>query len=164
MTLSFVKGQPRPNGSLIVVNLWGFHLYDEVPKMQVLWQITLVSLGSAFGGLTRWTVTLLSVRFFGRELPWGTLIINLSGSFFLGWFMTWIGKHVQAEENALLKAEDLRLLIAVGFTGAYTTFSTYEYESNALLEKGQTGPALVYLCASMVLGLLAVRAGIWFGK
>jgi CrcB protein len=132
--------------------------------VRLLLQISLVSVGSILGGLSRWGVTVLSIQLFGKNYPWGTFFINILGSFILGWFMTWLGKSFQPAEDAWLQAEDLRLLVAVGFTGAFTTFSTFEYESHCLLRDGETGPGLLYICLSVVLGLLAVRAGVWLGR
>jgi fluoride exporter len=132
--------------------------------MRMLLQIGLVSFGSVVGGLARWGVTVLSVQLPGRSFPWGTFFINILGSFLLGWFMTWLAKSFHPTEEAWLQAEDLRLLVAVGFTGAFTTFSTYEYESHCMLRDGETGIGLAYLILSVVLGLLAVRAGVWMGR
>ena len=122
-------------------------------------KILLVSLavGAAgfVGSLARW--------FIGRAIgqlnigfPVGTLLINLSGSLFLGWFITHATKHQFSDAT--------RAAIGVGFVGAYTTFSTYMYESNALLKEGAEIKAGVYLIGSMVLGILCVRVGIWLAQ
>lgn len=132
--------------------------------MHIFFQIGLVSLGSMLGGLTRWGATSLAIRWMGKAYPWGTFSVNLAGSFILGWFMAWLAKHYHPQETAWLQAEDLRLLVAVGFTGALTTFSTYEYEAHCLLRDGLLGPGFLYLFLSVFLGLLAVRAGVWLGS
>src|SRR5204863_304097 len=82
--------------------------------------------GSALGGLTRWGVTLWFQRTLGPAFPWGTLFINVSGSLFLGWFATVLSEKLVLSETAWVRPDDLRLLVAIGFTGAYTTFSTFE--------------------------------------
>ena len=83
-----------------------------------------------------------------------TLVINLSGSFILGWFLTYAGTRAGISET-------LRLAVAVGFLGAYTTFSTWMYESNQQFARGEGIAAAVNLLGSVVLGLIAIRLGIW---
>lgn len=128
--------------------------------MKLLLQILLVASGSAIGGLARWGVSIASARLFGTAFPWGTLIINLSGCLLLGWFSTFIGERVVEGKVPWLHADDWRLIVAVGFAGAYTTFSTFELESHGLLRNGDGLSAITYLFGSVFLGLLAVRAGI----
>jgi CrcB protein len=124
-------------------------------------QILLVAVGSSLGGLTRWMVTLWFGRLFGTSFPWGTLFINVSGSLFLGWFTTILADRLS--DSSWVRADDLRLLVAVGFTGAYTTFSTFEYEAHQLLREGGglLGLAgMTYVALSVFVGLLAVRVGV----
>lgn len=132
--------------------------------MRVIMQIGLVAFGSALGGLLRWGVATGSARLFGTAFPWGTFFINLSGSLFLGWFSTILSERLLLSEGSWLHPDDLRLMIAVGFTGAYTTFSTFEYESHSLLRDGDGLRGMIYLFASVLLGLLAVRAGILLAR
>lgn len=127
-------------------------------------QILLVALGSALGGIARWSVGLACARFLGTAFPYGTLIINLTGCLFLGWIMTVLSERETGNVVAWLRPDDLRLAIAVGFTGAYTTFSTFEWESQGLLRDGHGWAATVYLVGSLVLGLLAVRCGILLAR
>ena len=99
----------------------------------------------------------------GTSFPWGTFFINISGSLFLGWFATLLTDRLPETEWVWLRPDDLRLMVAVGFTGAYTTFSTFEYESQGLLkDDGHLG--LTYLFASVFLGLVAVRLGIFLAR
>lgn len=128
--------------------------------MRLLVQIGLVAFGSAVGGLARWGVATTAARYAGTRFPWGTFLINISGSLFLGWFTTLLADRLVLGENAWLRSDDLRLMIAVGFTGAFTTFSTYEYEAHSLLGDGDSVAAVMYLIASVALGLAAVHAGI----
>jgi CrcB protein len=107
------------------------------------------------GSLARYLVGLL----FGRlnmRFPLGTLFINISGSFFLGWFLT----HI-ATRNV---SDTTRLAIGVGFVGAYTTFSTFMYDSNRLDADGARLEAIANLAGSLILGVLAVKAGIMLAK
>jgi CrcB protein len=92
------------------------------------------------------------------------LFINLSGSLFLGWFLTVLAERSPAGGGGWLRPDDLRLAVAVGFTGAYTTFSTFEYEAHGLLQDGDGLAAMTYLFGSIFLGLLAVRAGILLAR
>lgn len=128
--------------------------------MKVLFQIVLVAFGSALGGLARWGVGICAARCFGTGFPWGTLIINLTGCLGLGWFSTVLTERLTLGKETWIHPDDLRLIIAVGFTGAYTTFSTFELESNSLLQNGDSLKGLTYLFGSVFLGLLAVRIGI----
>lgn len=123
-------------------------------------QIGLVAFGSALGGLARWGVAVGAARLFGTAFPWGTLIINLSGSLFLGWFMTVLSERLPAGGGGWLRPDDLRLMVAVGFTGAFTTFSTFEFESLGLFRDGNSLAGLAYLIGSVSLGLIAVYLGI----
>jgi fluoride exporter len=133
-------------------------------NMRLLVQIGLVSLGSALGGLTRWGVTTAAARWLGTAFPWGTFFINLSGSLFLGWFMTVFSERLVSGGGGWLRPDDLRLTVTVGFTGAYTTFSTFEYEAHGLLRDGDGLAGMTYLFASVFLGLLAVHFGILLGR
>jgi len=134
-------------------------LFSEGKEIMLV-QIALVSCGAALGGLARWGLNVLAGRFLGPAFPWGTLFINVSGSLFLGWFMTLLSFHLVLQQLGWFRAEDLRLLVAVGFTGAYTTFSTFTYESHRMLDEGNTFAALIYLLGSVFLGLMAVRCGV----
>lgn len=127
--------------------------------MRLLVQIGLVALGSAVGGLARWGVAMGAARVLGTTFPWGTFLINTSGCLFLGWFTTLLSDRLFPTECLGLGADDLRLMVAVGFTGAYTTFSTFEYESDRLLRDGNGMLGMTYLFASVFLGLLALRCG-----
>jgi CrcB protein len=131
--------------------------------VRVLIHIGLVAFGSSLGGLARWGVGLAAARWLGTAFPLGTLIINVSGSLFLGWFATLLGDRL-LQGVGWLDADALRLMIAVGFTGAYTTFSTYEYEANGLFSDGHSLAGTVYLIASVVLGLIAVRLGVFLAR
>ena len=107
-----------------------------------------------WGRFARYGVTRV---FAWTTYPLGTLVINISGSLFLGWFMTVISDRVEFSDT-------WRLAIGVGFVGAYTTFSTFMFESDKLLQDGAWLRASSYLAASFFLGLLAVRCGVILGK
>lgn len=127
--------------------------------MHILVQIALVALGSALGGLCRWGVTVWFAELFGTAFPWGTFVINLGGSLFLGWFSTLLSERVILQENSWIDVDNLKLMVAVGFTGAYTTFSTFEYESLQMIRNENYLKSLTYIAGSVFLGLVAVQAG-----
>lgn len=131
--------------------------------MHVLIQIGLVALGSALGGLARWGVAVCVGRVMGTAFPYGTLLINVSGSLFLGWFLTILETRL-LNGVSWLRTDDLRLMIAVGFTGAYTTFSTFEFETHSLFRDGDNLLATAYVAFSLFLGLFAVHLGVMLAK
>jgi CrcB protein len=132
--------------------------------VRLLFQIGLVSLGGALGALLRWGVGVAAGRWLGTALPWGTFLINISGSLFLGWFTTLLADRLLYTQSMWLNPDDLRLMVATGFTGAYTTFSTFELEAHGLLRDGDGLKGMTYLFASVFLGLLAVRLGIMLAR
>lgn len=133
--------------------------------VRVLLQIVLVALGSALGGLARWGVSLAAGRMLGSAFPWGTLFINLSGSLFLGWFMTVLETRLFGTVGwRWLRPDDLKLMVAIGFTGAYTTFSTFEYESFKMIDDRDYLAVAAYVAGSVFLGLVAVRIGTMWAK
>jgi CrcB protein len=132
--------------------------------VRLLFQIGLVSLGGALGALLRWGVGVAAGRWLGTALPWGTFVINISGSLFLGWFTTVLADRLPDTRGVWLSPDDLRLMVAVGFTGAYTTFSTFEYEAHGLLRDGDGLKGMTYLFASVFLGLMAVRLGVMMAR
>ncbi len=85
-------------------------------------------------------------------LPAGTFLINISGSFALGWFMAGPATRLAADST-------LRLAVTIGFIGAFTTFSTFMYQSDKFLMDGSWLRAAAYLSASVFVGLLAARGG-----
>ena len=119
----------------------------------MFWEYLAIGCGGFIGSMARFFVARL---FSGSPFPFGTLLINLSGSLFLGWFSTVAG-------NRFPMSEDMRVAVAVGFVGAYTTFSTYMFESNRMLEDGAVWRAMFYIFGSVMLGLLAVRLGVIVG-
>ena len=139
--------------------------------MRVFVQIVLVAVGSALGGLTRWGVSLGVPRLLEwwkvparvAGYPWATFLINVTGSLFLGWFATLLTDKLLPDDG-WLRPDDLRLLLAVGFTGAYTTFSTFEYESESMLREGDGFLGMTYLFASVFFGLAAVRLGVFLAQ
>lgn len=116
-----------------------------------------ISLGAVLGANARYWLGGWAAEKFGSALPYGTLLINLTGSFLLGLFLTLISDRFIVDAN-------WRLLTAVGFLGSYTTFSTYTYESVALILAGQPLLGSFNLFAGSILGAAAAIGGIWLGR
>jgi fluoride exporter len=118
--------------------------------------ILLVAAGGALGAVARYLVATAFAQRLGAQWPWGTLFINVSGCLLVSIFLG-AGSERIADTN-------LRYLLPVGFVGAYTTFSAYEYETMRLFQLGRGSSALAYVAASNLLGFAAVCAGAWLGR
>ncbi|HEX3273591.1 MAG TPA: fluoride efflux transporter CrcB [Gemmatimonadales bacterium] len=116
----------------------------------MLWYI---AAGSAIGGVSRYLVGSLLQRLTGTGFPAGTLLINVSGSFLLGLIVQY------AIETSAVSPE-LRGFLTIGFCGGYTTFSTFSYESLALIEDGQWTRAGLYILLSVALSIAAALLGV----
>jgi len=105
-----------------------------------------IGAGGFLGANARYLVTRMAARWFGPGFPAGTLLINATGSVLLGFFLIWVTERVLSDYS-------LRLFVAVGFCGAYTTFSSYSYETFALFEQGHFGLAAVNFLSNNLLSL-----------
>ena len=112
-----------------------------------------VALGSAIGGVSRYLLGGLVQRMLDTTFPAGTLLVNVTGSFLLGAIIRY------ALETPSLTPE-VRAFLTIGFCGGYTTFSTFSYETMALLEDGEWARAGVYITASVILSLIATFLGL----
>lgn len=119
----------------------------------VLW----VGLGGFLGANARYLLGGWVASRYGAAFPYGTFVINVTGSFILGFFLAFAQDRVWVAPSA-------RLLFAVGFVGAYTTFSTFEYESVRLLQDREMLLAAVYLFGSVLTGGVATIAGMALGS
>jgi CrcB protein len=119
--------------------------------------LLLIGLGGFAGAISRYLVDGFVADRTAGAFPWGTLAVNLSGSFVLGLLFA------MATERAILPA-DIRAPVMIGFIGAYTTFSTFMLESWLLVENGSYVPAIANLGGSVLLGLVAVLAGLTLGR
>jgi fluoride exporter len=111
-----------------------------------------VALGAVFGANLRYIISRYAAKVLGPVFPYGTLIINVAGSFIVGWFVIW------STERVLLDPR-WRLLVVVGFCGGFTTFSSYAFESMAYFEQGQWRLMVINIVANNLLCLLAAVAG-----
>ena len=114
-----------------------------------------IAAGGALGAPARYAVSRI-VHVAPNTFPWATFWTNVSGSFLLGLLVTVIVERVRPTKY-------LRPFAAVGFLGAYTTFSTFAVETDVLVKDGHTGIAVVYVVASIVAGVAAATAGIAAG-
>jgi CrcB protein len=110
-----------------------------------------VALGGALGALARYGISGWVYDRMGENFPWGTLVVNVVGCLALGLVIRWLQVSAVAPE--------LRPFLTIGVLGAFTTFSTFSYETVALLQEGQWLRAGLYMGGSVVLGLIAMVAG-----
>jgi fluoride exporter len=129
-----------------VVTFDANHLASDL--LNYLW----IALGAVVGASARYSLSLLVARRLSTAFPYGTLLINITGSLIVGFFL------VFSTERVLLDPR-WRLLVVIGFCGSYTTFSSYAFESFALTQQGQWLLTGINIVASNVLCLAAVFAG-----
>jgi CrcB protein len=111
-----------------------------------------ISLGAIAGANARYWLSRFAIREWGAAFPYGTLIINVLGSLVVGFFMIWTTERVLADPR-------WRLLVVVGFCGAFTTFSSYAFESMSLFERGQSFLMIANVLGSNLLCLGAALGG-----
>lgn len=112
----------------------------------------LIALGGALGSVARyWVGSSISGRM-GIRFPYGTLVVNLTACVVIGFTLTWLGSRLEISAA-------WRYFVPVGFIGAYSTFSTFEWETLATMRAGAFGLAALYVAASVVLGLAATWCG-----
>ena len=93
-----------------------------------------IGIGSALGGMARFWLSGVSARLFGEALPWGTLLVNVSGSLIIGFFVTAVGPGGRLDVDP-----SMRLFVMVGLCGGYTTFSAFSLQTLALMQEGALG-------------------------
>ena len=115
-------------------------------------KILIVGAGGFFGAIARFVVASLIGQKWGRSFPLGTFFVNVSGSFFIGLLMSLFTERFMVNPQ-------WRLLLVVGFLGAYTTFSTFEYETGGLIKDGEWFIALLNIVLSVIAGFVALKIG-----
>lgn len=118
----------------------------------------LVGVGGALGAISRLAIGNLVRGVLTSAWPWHTFAINISGSFLLGLLVTVLGSRVSGNATAI------HHFAAIGFLGAFTTFSTFELETWSLLTQGRWGVAIGYIAGSTLVGLAALAGGIALGR
>jgi fluoride exporter len=116
--------------------------------------ILLVALGGGLGAALRHLANLGALRLFGPNFPWGTMGINIAGSLAMGLFVELLARRYGS-------SNELRLFVATGILGGFTTFSAFSLDFAVLLQRGALGSALFYALASVVLSILALFLGLW---
>lgn len=116
-------------------------------------QIVLVGLGGATGSILRYLTSVFTSKHYSSLFPLATFITNILGCLLIGVLMGLLGKNILTN--------DLRLLLITGFCGGYTTFSTFSAENVNLLQYGHYFTLVVYIVASVVLGMFAVWVGMF---
>ncbi|HDZ09809.1 MAG TPA: fluoride efflux transporter CrcB [Pseudohongiella sp.] len=111
-----------------------------------------IALGGAIGAMSRYGLMNLVAGALGNRLPWGTLLVNISGSLLIGVL------YVLISEKLLLSSE-ARALLIVGFLGAFTTFSTFSLDTVLLIQQGWLAQAVAYMLASVMICVLATWLG-----
>jgi CrcB protein len=117
-----------------------------------------IALGGAMGTLARYGVSLLAAPY-SQTMPWGTIIINITGSFLIGAFGT-----LTLATGRFPVSEAMRLFVMVGFCGGYTTFSAFSLQTLDLIRSGFIARASLNLALSVVACLAAVAAGHWLAS
>ncbi len=114
--------------------------------------VLLISIGAVIGANLRYFVAQYVSKLMPSSFPLGTLIINITASFLLGFFLIWTSERVLADPR-------WRILFAIGFCATYSTYSSYAFETFALFEKGQFSLAALNFLVTNVVCFLAVASG-----
>jgi len=118
--------------------------------MNYLW----VAIGSALGGMARYWCSGFAARLIGEWFPWGTLIVNVVGSFVIGAFAA-----LSASEGPFLIRPEIRIFVMVGLCGGFTTFSSFSLQTFELLRSGEGIRAAIYVVASVLLCVAGAAIG-----
>lgn len=122
-----------------------------------MYHVILVAAGGAIGASLRHIGNLLALRFLGTAFPWGTLAINIAGSFAMGLFIELLVRRLGT-------SNEMRLFVATGVLGGFTTFSAFSLDFAVLWERGASSSALAYLIASVTGAILALFMGMWLAR
>ncbi len=119
--------------------------------------ILLAAVGGALGSVLRYLVGVLTLRWFGPSFPWGTLAVNVVGSFIIGLTVEMIARRFNA-------SMELRVFIVTGIIGGFTTWSSFSLDTMVLFERGAIAAAAAYVIGSLVVSFAAVFAGLALGR
>lgn len=122
-----------------------------------MFHILLVAIGGATGSVARYLTGLAMTRLLGPAFPWGTITVNIVGSFAIGILTELVARKLAAPM-------EMRLLLVVGFLGGFTTFSSFSLDTLALVERGAVLTAFGYVGASVILSLAAAFGGLALGR
>jgi CrcB protein len=119
--------------------------------------ILLVAIGGSIGASARHVVNIVSAKLFGIGFPWGTLAVNVVGCFAMGVLIEVLARRFNA-------SNELRLFIATGILGGFTTFSAFSLDFAVLWERGAAAAAVGYVLASVIGSLASVFLGLWLAR
>ncbi|MCO5071231.1 MAG: fluoride efflux transporter CrcB [Rhizobiaceae bacterium] len=122
-----------------------------------MWNIAFVALGGAIGASARHLANGLMMRLAGPSFPWGTMTVNILGSFIMGVFIEVLARRFNA-------SNELRLFVATGMLGGFTTFSAFSLDFAVLFERGAIFPAFGYAFASVAGSMVAIFLGLWLAR
>ncbi|HMS38694.1 MAG TPA: fluoride efflux transporter CrcB [Pyrinomonadaceae bacterium] len=125
--------------------------------METAIKILAVAIGGAFGAVLRYLINISPMQDWLKPFPFPTFFINICGSFLIGLALIFFSEKFGASET-------LRLALVVGFLGAFTTFSTFEFEIWMLIEESRFLTAFLYLFLSVSVGFIGVALGVWLAK
>jgi fluoride exporter len=120
-------------------------------------QFFLVAIGGGFGAALRHLCSMAALRAFGPDFPWGTMGINVAGSLAMGLFIEILARRSGA-------SPELRLFVATGVLGGFTTFSAFSLDFAALIERGQLAWAFAYAAGSVTFSIAALFGGLWLAR
>ncbi|OGH98166.1 MAG: hypothetical protein A2104_05970 [Candidatus Melainabacteria bacterium GWF2_32_7] len=123
-----------------------------------MYNYIMVFIGGGIGAVLRFIITVLSNKFLGAEYPYGTFIINITGSLFLGFVLALAADRVENINPNLI------IFLTIGIAGGFTTFSTFSYESLVLIKKGEILSSMSYLFLSPILGLISAYFGTYLAR
>lgn len=125
--------------------------------LETLWKILSIAAGGAAGSVARYLVNISPLAGLFEKFPLPTFVINVSGSFLIGFLLILLTDKFEVGEN-------VRMAVLVGFLGAFTTFSTFEMEIYGLAKEREFGVALLYTLLSVAAGFIGVVAGVTLGR
>lgn len=120
--------------------------------------LLIVALGGAIGASLRYLSGLAILRIAGPAFPYGTLFVNVVGSFIMGLIIAWLAKRTGGS------SAELRLFLATGLLGGFTTFSAFSLDFANMWQRGDTTAAFTYVLASVFISVLAIFAGLWLAR
>ncbi len=122
-----------------------------------MFNLVLVAVGGAIGASLRHLVNFAALRLIGPGFPWGTMAINVAGSLAMGVFIELLARRSNA-------SNELRLFVATGILGGFTTFSAFSLDFAVLWERGAILPAFGYALGSVIVSIVALFLGLWLAR
>jgi CrcB protein len=121
----------------------------------MIWTLIQVAIGGAIGAIARYMTNIGLLRLIGPGFPWGTLTVNVAGSFLMG--LAWVLLDVRG-------AMRFAPLVMTGVLGGFTTFSAFSLDAVTMVERGQAGLGLIYVAASVAASIAALFAGVLIAR